>query len=86
MNEDKLSLYFNMFLGAIGTVTILLVSTSYMLEEQNYSGYIGTFGFILITIYINYLEKKAGISTKLIWIKAVFSMILCASFTYFLYW
>ena len=85
MKGNKLSLYINMLLGAIGSVTILLFSTMYMLEEQNSFGYIGTFGFLLIIIYINYLEKRAGISTKLIGIKAVVSMILFVSFSYFLY-
>ena len=85
MQGEKFSLFFNMILGAIGSVTILLFSTMYLLKEQNSFGYIGTFGFLLIIIYINYLEKKAGISTKLIWIKAVGSMILFLSCSYFLY-
>ena len=80
-----MSLYFHMLLGAIGSVIILLFTTMYMLKEDNSFGYLGIFGFLLIITYINYLEKKAGISTKLIWISAIISMILFLSFLYFLY-
>ena len=85
LQENKFSLYFSMLLGAIGTVVILLFSTMYMVKEQNSFGYIGTFGFLLVIIYINFLEERAGISTKLIWIKSIVSMILFISFLYFLY-
>ena len=85
MQKDKLILYFNMFLSAIGSVIILLVSIMYTIKENISIGYLNALGFFLIITYTNYLEKKAGISTKLIWIKAIVSMILFASFSYFLY-
>lgn len=79
MKENKLRLYFNMVLGAIGSATILIFSAKYMLEEKNSFGYLGFIGVLLIFIYINYLEEIAGISTKLIWIKAGFSMVIFVS-------
>ena len=85
LQDSKISLYFSMLSGAFGIATILLFSVMYMLKEQNSFGYIGTFSVLLIIIYINFLEKRAGISTKLIWIKSIGSMLFFASFLYFLY-
>jgi len=85
LQESKFSLYFHMLIGAIGIATILLFSVMYMLKEQNSLGYIGTFSVLLVIIYINFLEKRAGISTKLILIKAIVAMLFYASFLYFLY-
>ena len=85
MKESKISLYFNMLIGSIGIATILLFSVMYMLKEQNSFGYVGTFSVLLVIIYINFLEKRAGISTKLIWIRAIVSILFYASFLYFLY-
>lgn len=85
MKENKLNLYFNMFLGAVGSVTILLFLAMYTMKEQNSFGYLGLIGIVLIIIYINYLEKIAGISAKLIWIKAGFSIILFVSLSAIFY-
>ena len=85
MKENKLSLYFNMFLGAVGSVTILLFLAIYTLNEENSFGYLGFLGVLLVIIYINYLEKIAGINTKLIWVKAGFSMVLLISLSAIFY-
>ena len=64
-----------MLLGAIGIATILFLAM-YTLDKENPFGYLGFIGVALVILYINFLEKKAAISTKLIWIKAVISMVL----------
>ena len=66
LQENKFILYFYMLIGAFGIAIILLCSVMYMLKEQNSVGYIGVFSALLVIIYINFLEKRAGISTKLI--------------------
>lgn len=72
MEYNKLSFYiFILLFGSIGNVTVLLCCIM-MLEEQNSKAYLVALGFIFLTIYINNLEKKAGISSKLLWIKAVY--------------
>ena len=86
LKENKQALYFNMILGTIGSILIVLAAMRYMIKENDYIGYINIFlGFLLMISYINYLEKKAGISKKLIWIRVIVSMILFLSFSYFLY-
>ncbi|MFJ7974347.1 hypothetical protein ACIQZI_01365 [Peribacillus sp. NPDC096379] len=73
-------------MGTIGPVLILLAATRYMIKENDYIGYISIYiGFLLTIIYINYLEKRAGISKKLTWIRVIVSMILFLSFSYFLF-
>lgn len=86
LKENKQTLYFYMTLGTIGTVLILLAAMKYMIKENDYIGYINIFfGFLLTISYINYLEKRAGISKKLTWIRVIVSMILFLSFSYFLF-
>ena len=85
LKENKQALYFNMILGTIGPVLIFLAAVRYMIKENDYIGYISIyFGFLLTITYINYLEKRAGISKKLIWIRIIVSIILALSFSYFL--
>ena len=58
----------------------------YLVKEYDTVGYaIIFFGFILTISYINYLEKKEGISKKMTWIRVIVSLILFFSFSYFLY-
>ena len=86
LKENKQALYFNMILGTIGTILIALAAMRYQANENDYIGYaIIFFGFILTISYINYLEKKAGISKKMTWIRVIVSLILFISFSYFLY-
>ncbi len=75
-----------MILGTIGTILIALAATRYLVKVSDYNGYlIIFFGFILTISYINYLEKKAGISKKLTWIRGIVSAIIFFSFSYFLF-
>ncbi|EKN67031.1 hypothetical protein BABA_13392 [Neobacillus bataviensis LMG 21833] len=86
MKENKQALYFNMILGTIGTILIALSAVRYQTKEYNYIGYVMIFfGFALTISYINYLEKKSGISKKMTWIRFIVSFILFISFSYFLY-
>lgn len=79
MEENNKSLYVKMFLGTIGVVLVGLGALRYLAIMNDTKGYLFTFlGFLLTINYIYYLEKKAGISTKITWIKAAISIILLA--------
>jgi hypothetical protein len=86
LKDNKQVLYSYMILGTIGTILIALSAMRYLAKVNDYNGYLIIFlGFILTISYINYLEKKAGISKKLTWIRAIVSVILFFSFSYFLF-
>ena len=84
--ENRLNLYFNMVIGAIGTILIVLFEFRYFKYQVekvkiDITGYaMIMFGCILTMNYINYLEKKAGISNKLTWIRAISSIIIVVAF------
>ena len=86
MKKDKQVLYFYMISVTIGTTIIALAIMKYIFEVNEPRGYlIMLLGFLLTINYINYLEKKAGISKKIIWIRNSVYMVLVGSLTYFLY-
>ncbi|MFF2755823.1 hypothetical protein ACFVR1_19200 [Psychrobacillus sp. NPDC058041] len=86
LKENKQALYFNMILGTIGTILIALAAMRYLVKENdNIGNALILFGFILMNGYINYLERRVGISKKLTWISGVVLIILFISFSYFLY-
>jgi hypothetical protein len=86
VNENKDALYLNMFLGTIGTILLLLSGVRYSIKEGNNSveDAMIFFGFILAINYINFLEKKAGISNKLTWIRVGVSIVLFGACSFFL--
>lgn len=85
LRENKQAFYFNMILGIIGNIFIAIVTMRYLVKEYDVIGYtITLFGFILTTSYISYLEKKAGISKKFTWIRAIIVLLsLLISTLYF---
>lgn len=85
LKNEKQVLYFYMILVTIGTVLIALTTLRYMSNVNDSSGYLILFGLIFTISYINYLEKKAGISKKVIWIRNSVYTVLVISLTYFLY-
>ncbi|MES1043762.1 hypothetical protein FOA22_04460 [Heyndrickxia oleronia] len=85
MKYEKQVLYFYMILVTIGTVLIALTTLRYMSNVNDSSGYLILFGLIFTISYINYLERKAGISKKVIWIRNSVYTVLVISLTYFLY-
>ena len=86
MSENKISLYFNMVLGTIGTLLLALSAMRYLAEEDYLIGLpMILFGLTLTTGYIHYLETKAGIRTKLTWIRVIAFLVLFLPLSYFLY-
>lgn len=86
LKKDKQVLYFYMISVTIGTVIIALAIIKYIVRVNEPKGFlILLLGFFLTINYINYLEKKAGISKKIILIRNSVYMVLVGSLTYFLY-
>lgn len=74
-----------MIFGTIGTVLIAIVGLK-TLKENDTNGYLLTFlGFVLTIGYINYLEKKMGLSKKLTWIRSIASLMLLIGISYFFF-
>jgi hypothetical protein len=87
LKEDKKIIYFNMILGTIGTLLISIGVVSYLAKENDFHNYaLILLGFSLTLSYIDFLEKRAGISRKLTWIRAVVSIVLFSVFSYFIYY
>ena len=87
LKKDKQVLYFYMISVTIGITLIAMAIIKYIVEVNEPKGYlIIIFGFVLTFNYIIYLEKKAGISKKVIWVRNSLYMVLVGSFIYFLYY
>lgn len=85
-NDNNRILYINMIFGSIGIILIALGIFEFLTIVESLAGYILTLlGFIIIVHYIYHLEKKAGISNKLIWIRAIILILILVSISYFLY-
>ncbi len=77
---DRDVLYVNLLIGTAGPLIIFLG----ILKANDAMGSTAfgftLFGFTLLMIYINYLEKKAGIPKKALWIKSILSILTVAIF------
>lgn len=74
---SKFTLYFYMCAGSIGLVLLIVTIIKYYETIEVSSGYLlPFFGFILTFSYINYLENRAGVSNKVIWIRSISSIII----------
>ncbi|WP_077329811.1 hypothetical protein [Virgibacillus siamensis] len=76
MNKGTKELCFFMIMGAVGTVLIAAGAFRYQLIKDMKWFAIIFFGFLLTISYIEFLEKKAGISKKITWIRAIISLLL----------
>ncbi|MCP3027091.1 hypothetical protein [Halobacillus sp. A5] len=61
MTEEKKSLYFFMVLGYTGLV---LVGLAFMTYDNNTGRFLALFGYLLINTYIDFTEKKIGVTKK----------------------
>ena len=88
-NEKKIHTpYFSLSIGALGM--LLLTFGIFQLLIGNMGANPSDFllpcaGLIILIHYIYYLEKKAGISDKLIWIRALAIMTVLAVGVYLAY-
>ncbi|MEK4245888.1 hypothetical protein MKZ20_11140 [Psychrobacillus sp. FSL K6-2684] len=73
--NDRGTLYFNMSIGTLGLLIIVVGLYKYVETVGGDSSY-ALLGFPLTMIYLNYLEGKAGISKKILWIKSIIAISL----------
>jgi hypothetical protein len=70
--ENKRSLYIELVWGSIGMLIISLVIANALLSsEHSFSVPTLILGFALINGYIFFLEKRAGLSQKVIWTRSL---------------
>ncbi len=73
--NDRGTLYFNMSIGTLGLLIIVVGLFKYV-ETVGGGSSFALLGFPLTMIYLNYLEGKAGISKKILWIKSIIAISL----------
>lgn len=64
---------------SIGTLGFIIIGVGLLKYNETVGGTGSSFallGFPLTMIYLNYLEGKAGISKKILWIKSIISIFL----------
>ncbi|MEN2466007.1 hypothetical protein [Ornithinibacillus sp. FSL M8-0202] len=84
MNQDKKHLYLNMVVGTIGMLLMGIGLLQYIsINPQGFG--LMTIGYALVNSYIFYLEAKAGISNKLIWIQSILGVTVLLVIAYFMY-
>ena len=71
--NDRGTLYFNMSIGTLGLLIIVVGLFEYV-ETVGGDSSFALLGFPLTMIYLNYLEGKAGISK--LWIKSIIAISL----------
>lgn len=73
--NDRGTLYFNMSIGTLGLLIIVVGLFKYVQTVGGDSSFV-LLGFPFTMIYLNYLEGKAGISKKILWIKSIIAISL----------
>ncbi|MBF0707846.1 hypothetical protein IQ283_14705 [Alkalihalobacillus hwajinpoensis] len=78
-----------MFYLAIGIIGLVLIAVVFLRMQIMFDNQPGAFGlmisFFLILTYIEFLEKKAGLSRKYRWTRAMGSMVLLTCLTIYIY-
>lgn len=74
-DNDRGTLYFKMSIGTLGLIIIVVGLFKYI-ETVGGDSIYALIGFPLTMIYLNYLEEKAGISKKILWIKSIIAISL----------
>ena len=77
---DKGVLYVHMLIGTAGLIMIFIgiVKANETMSSTAYA--FTLFGFPLTMIYMNHLEKEAGIPEKVLWIKSILSILVIVIF------
>ncbi|RKL65878.1 hypothetical protein CR203_18690 [Salipaludibacillus neizhouensis] len=85
MNDEKKSFYLYMAVGYTGLLLIGLAAIRYISVFHDTLGQsLALFGFIFVTVYIRFAEKKLGISKKeSIISNAILIVVLFAFWLYF---
>ncbi|MDQ0429533.1 positive regulator of sigma E activity [Planomicrobium stackebrandtii] len=89
MEKKKIGIsYIYMIVAAIGMLLLAFGLLGYisLVESSTTTNFLLTFaGFLILVHYIYHLEKKTGVSNKLIWIKSGLLILSLLIFTYSFY-
>ncbi|WP_391122465.1 hypothetical protein [Psychrobacillus sp. L3] len=72
--NNKGILYLHMFIGTLGLIIIAVGLLKYYETVGGTGSSFALIGFPLTMIYMNYLEGKAGISKKILWIQSIIAI------------
>ena len=74
-DSDKGILFINMFIGTLG---LIIIGTGLLKYYETVGGTasFALLGFPLTMIYLHYLESKAGLSKKILWIRSIIAILL----------
>ncbi|WP_096153288.1 hypothetical protein [Bacillus sp. FJAT-45066] len=82
-NENSGSIYIHMIVGSIGIILIFAGLFYHNSVEKGITSLLIPIGIVITVNYMYFLEKRAGISNKVIWIQSL-SMIGVLAFLLFL--
>lgn len=85
-NERNFAMIFYLLIGILGPVIIAFgfIRLQFIFDDQ--FGAIGMMiGFFFVLTYLEFLEKKAGLSAKYRWTRAISSMVLFFVFSFYFY-
>ncbi|MCG7344677.1 hypothetical protein MHZ92_11050 [Sporosarcina sp. ACRSL] len=73
--NEKGILYVQMFIGTLGLIIVGVGLLKYY-ETVGSVGVLALLGYPLTMMYLHYLEGKAGISNRLLWIRSILAILL----------
>lgn len=83
--SDKDNLFINMFIGTLGLIIIGVGLLKYNATVASTGSAFALLGYPLTMIYFHYLEGKAGISKKILWLRSTIAILLLITiFIFFL--
>lgn len=86
MHEDKKGLYFYMMIGYVGIFLIGLAGMRFASVYLDSEGFgLSLFGFLMVGVYLNFLEQKLGIKRKDFIISKVVLLVVFAILSFLLY-
>ncbi|KGP92394.1 hypothetical protein N780_01865 [Pontibacillus chungwhensis BH030062] len=86
MKSEKKSLYFYMSVGYLGLLLVGLAAMRFIAVFHDSTGQAyALFGFLLVVIYIRFVEKKLGISNKEFILGKVILIVVFSILTFWLY-
>ncbi|APH06012.1 hypothetical protein [Bacillus weihaiensis] len=85
MKKTQCNTWIFLVFGALGLALVGFGGVMFI-EIHHTKGYLTVvFALIITSIYIEYLERKAGISKKMIWIRGGVSILILIILTFFFF-
>lgn len=75
-DNERGYLYLNISIGTLGLIIIALALLKFKETVPGVESAFALLGYPLAMIYLHYLEKRAGISKRVIWIRSFIAILL----------